>query len=75
MKTTNKPDWKDAPEWANWLAMDADGRWYWYHNTPYVWGDMWGCSGNFDYSGHIVSTINDNWYETLEERPRNQITI
>lgn len=30
----NKPDWKDAPEWANWLAMDSDGIWWWYENEP-----------------------------------------
>lgn len=29
-----KPDWKDAPEWANWLAMDEDGYWYWYELEP-----------------------------------------
>lgn len=31
-----KPDWKDAPEWANWLAMDGDGRWNWYNCEP-IW--------------------------------------
>lgn len=29
-----KPDWKDAPEWAQWLAMDSDGEWYWYEHAP-----------------------------------------
>lgn len=29
-----KPDWKDAPEWAQWLAMDGGGRWYWYEMRP-----------------------------------------
>lgn len=29
-----KPDWKDAPEWANWLAMDGDGAWFWYESEP-----------------------------------------
>lgn len=24
-----KPDWKDAPEWANWLGQDVFGAWYW----------------------------------------------
>lgn len=31
-----KPDWKDAPEWANWLAMDDDDCWFWYENKPYL---------------------------------------
>lgn len=29
-----KPDWKDAPEWAMWLAMDMDGEWYWFEKAP-----------------------------------------
>lgn len=32
-----KPDWKDAPRWALWLALDRDG-WYWFASEP-VWGD------------------------------------
>lgn len=30
-----KPDWKDAPEWANWLAMDPDGGWCWFEKEPW----------------------------------------
>lgn len=29
-----KPDWKDAPEWANWLALDDDGDWVWHESRP-----------------------------------------
>ena len=29
-----KPSWDDAPEWAQWLAMDEDGRWWWYEEKP-----------------------------------------
>lgn len=31
-----KPDWKDAPYWANWLAMDRDGWWTWFSSKPYL---------------------------------------
>ena len=31
---STKPDWKDAPEWAQWLAMDGDGAWWWFQNEP-----------------------------------------
>lgn len=37
----NKPDWKDAPEWANWLAGDADGTWYWFKDKPDFDIDCW----------------------------------
>jgi len=25
-----KPDWKDAPEWANYLAKDENSEWWWF---------------------------------------------
>ena len=30
----SKPDWKDAPGWADHLAQDASGAWYWFENEP-----------------------------------------
>lgn len=36
-----KPDWKDAPAWANWLAMDADERWHWFEYMPKLIGGVW----------------------------------
>lgn len=29
-----KPDWKDAPEWANWLYIKFDGYYYWANKRP-----------------------------------------
>ena len=31
-----KPDWKDAPEWAKFLAQDKDGSWYWFEKKPFL---------------------------------------
>ena len=45
-----KPDWKDAPEWANWLAMDENGAWCWYELEPRYDGEMWLCSGKWKYA-------------------------
>jgi hypothetical protein len=62
---TDKPLWSDAPGWARWLAMDANGRWYWYLKKPKaalaVWTD--GDNGRAIYAGRSV-----NWRETLEKR-------
>ena len=33
-----KPDWKDAPEWANYLVLDEDGEWYWCDHTTNHYG-------------------------------------
>ena len=35
-----KPDWNDAPEWANYLEIDDDGTWYWYAEEPTHSRDM-----------------------------------
>lgn len=29
-----KPEWKDAPDWANWIARDKDGEWRAFENEP-----------------------------------------
>ena len=69
------PQWKDAPEDANWLAMDSNGIWCWYVFEPYIGYEHWMPSAedsavgdNFyiaecDFKGHI------DWRETLEPRP------
>lgn len=31
-----KPEWVSAPEWANYIAMDRDGQWFWFENEPKV---------------------------------------
>lgn len=52
-----KPDWKDAPEWAKWLAMDADGHWYWFEGEPKLREDCWrlafAASGRYRHAGCI----------------------
>jgi len=68
-----KPDWKDAPEWAQWLACDEDGNWYWYEESPYciVNECAWSIPTNveFECAGCTNGEICENWQETLEERP------
>lgn len=65
-----KPDWKDAPEWAQWLAMDEDGSWYWYAGKPFIILRYWEChsDSNTEWTG---STPNYPvpWQGTLESRP------
>lgn len=33
---TNKPNWSDAPEWANYLTLDEKGYWEWHEKEPEV---------------------------------------
>jgi hypothetical protein len=36
-----KPSWNDAPEWANYLAMDSGGSWLWFENKPLLRSGSW----------------------------------
>ena len=59
----NKPSWDDAPEWANWLAMDSDGSWYWFQNKPYEGNVVWHSE-----AGHVEPVNVPDWKDTLESR-------
>ncbi len=63
-----KPSWDDAPEWAKWLAMDANGIWYWHALEPkamYETDDFWSSNGAFQQAGFTQN----NWKDTSERRP------
>lgn len=63
---SNKPDWKDAPEWAKYMAMDDDGEWYWFENEPGCGCSAWhGRGGMIEYA----YVDGDSWTESLEPRP------
>lgn len=61
-----RPDWKDAPEWAQFLAMDADGEWYWYESMPRISeiSQLWCVTGKMEHAGSVTG-----WRDTLSERP------
>jgi hypothetical protein len=60
-----KPSWKDAPSWANYLARDADGEWYWHENEPKIDSHMWiDNKGNSEFCG-----VDKDWRESLQSRP------
>jgi hypothetical protein len=61
-----KPDWKDSPDWAVYLAMDSYGDWYWYDRKPKVnteEGEWHTDYGNLQWAGSSGS-----WTDSLEER-------
>lgn len=33
--------WQYAPDWAEWLAMDKDGKWCFFECKPVIKGDIW----------------------------------
>lgn len=67
----SKPSWSEAPRWANWLAQDGDGSWFWYENRPMDRsGDSIGSSWWWDNSGRDEVYPAPGWRETLEARPQ-----
>lgn len=62
-----KPDWKDAPEWARYLCMDADGSWHWFELRPTMYQSYW----DVNEWGRFATAIAPlQWDLTLEERPQ-----
>ena len=62
-----KPDWKDAPEWANWLALDIEG-WQWFSVVPeFNIVDGWIDGGRWEYAG--MSSGDVSFSAALEARP------
>lgn len=71
----SKPSWKDAPNEANWLAMDSDGSWWFYHHKPIAIRDMFvvsdgDLSDGVDYGSWKAGKDypSDEWENTLEHR-------
>ena len=69
MRNDNKPSWDDAPEWANWLAMDETGEWVFFENKPMPVqrrnGKSFWCTKN---GGAVKTARCQYWDKTLESR-------
>jgi hypothetical protein len=66
-----KPCWENAPRWANYLAQDSDGSWWWHENKPEISG-VDDHHGEWESSGgqiDIAEPCGENWHDSLEERP------
>lgn len=60
-----KPEWKDAPEWANYLAMDRDRCWFWFEFEPVAEMSIW-----YQPIGLTqLASRGPEWEQTLEARP------
>jgi hypothetical protein len=61
--TINFPDWKNAPEWANYVAKNKNGVWCWYENMPSTHPSLeeW-----IDNGGKYQEI---SWRDSLQKRP------
>ena len=66
----SKPSWKNAPPWANWLAMDRDNGWWWYTLEPRLFknGLFWVSQDREELIGFSTDNGIDS-ADTLEKRP------
>lgn len=61
-----KPDWSTAPGWANYVAMDKDGNWFWYEEKPEL------LSGVGVWHSDTLYELAFSWKDSLERRPKNE---
>lgn len=61
------PNWDNAPDWANYWTVDADGEAIWRKNKPEIHEDIdvWVSMGREKSDTAIVP----DWRERIEERP------
>ncbi len=65
-----KPDWSNAPEWANYWAFDADGQAFWFEEEPNVRYDMYLPSEGYHESDKVVGVDTEyTWIKSLQARP------
>jgi hypothetical protein len=71
MIPVNRPSWKDAPEWAKYLAMDRNGLWYWFEERPFYLSGNGTWSVDFGLSRVQCATnqFNDLSAMSLVKRP------
>lgn len=65
-----KPNWEDAPKYANFLAQDENGSWAWYEMPPipqYSAGYWANYKGQWE-TARLKNGAPD-WVLTLESRP------
>lgn len=65
MNNTNmkKPLWEMAPDWANYLAQDKSGKWFWFENEPIILPNQEIWRPNFGQNEPAV-----HWMDSKERR-------
>lgn len=66
-------DWSKAPEWAQWHAININGRGYWYPSKPAMTG--LGFANTHEtidagVSGYVCNVV--HWTDSLVERPKHK---
>ena len=74
--TEKKPNWNEAPKWANYLALYPAGGWIWQEKKSVPWKEgneyAWPDAGKTRYDGFVDRgklSKGTNWEKTQEKRP------
>ena len=64
-----QPDWRHAPPWAKFWAIDSDGGAYWYEVEPRydIEDECWSISEEL--IGRQSPAPDPDWSQTLRSRP------
>ena len=64
-----KPDWRDAPPWADWLFFqNTERKWYWCENEPKLTGTI---NPVWNFGGRCEEAFIRDWKNSLERRPKS----
>ena len=64
-----QPDWSQAPEWAEYFAMDDDGEFYYFKESPSMAVCSWQPQSHGELSETFDHGYKGNWQESLRKRP------
>ncbi len=69
----NKPGWKGAPDWAEWLHQDGCGEWEFSEGKPTPYDGLWlGEPCKRSLRAKVGEVLGD-WRDTLEKRPEGSM--
>jgi len=70
-----KPDWGSAPKWAQWLAQDENGEWWWHELRPalVVGSGEWASDDQEGIAFAGVTEVVGDWRDSLEGRPVEEV--
>lgn len=72
MPVEPKPNWKNAPVWANWWAVEPTNMAYWHEAQPDCEKGYWSVSSDNRcfHDGYVNTPLGYNWRGSLHQRPQ-----
>ena len=63
-----QPDWSQAPEWAKYFAMDEDGEFYYFEESPFMAVRSWQPQPHGELDETFDHGYKGNWQDSLRKR-------